>query len=74
NYFMASVFSWLNSGGITVLVFVPLIVNYILTYWVARTLLRGAQIPRALAVWGPRYGGDTGARPVALDPAAWQEP
>jgi hypothetical protein len=51
NYFMASVFSWLNSGGVTVLFLVPLLVNYTITYTLARTLLQRAGVPHAQWRW-----------------------
>jgi hypothetical protein len=48
NYFMVSIFNWLNSGGVIVLFFLPFLINYVITYWVARTLLEGAAIPLAV--------------------------
>lgn len=47
NYFMVSTFSWLNSGGITVLFLVPYVVNYFITYLVARAMLRASGIQAA---------------------------
>ncbi len=67
NYFMASVFSWLNSGGVTVLFFVPLLVNYLITYWAARMLLRRARVPIAFRRSSP-------PRPVVFDPPVLQQP
>jgi hypothetical protein len=53
-YFLASLFSWLHSGGLNVLLSVPLVVSYLCTYGVAAMLLRGARIPAAPRVPMPR--------------------
>lgn len=71
SYFMVSVFSWLNSGGVAVLFFVPLLTNYVITYWVARSLLRTARIPIAIRRPTPRPDSDADA-PVLQRPALEQ--
>lgn len=65
NYFITSVFMWMNSGGVTALFLFPLIVDYVLTYALARMLLRRAGIPHALWLW---------ARPRSMPAARVFEP
>jgi hypothetical protein len=52
-YFLNSVFTWLNSGGITALLAVPIAVKYVVTYVVAGVLLRTAHIPVAFRLSTP---------------------
>ncbi|MGH9308829.1 MAG: hypothetical protein ACRD1U_05620 [Vicinamibacterales bacterium] len=74
NYFMVSVFNWLNSGGVVVLFFVPFVLNYVVTYWVARMLLRGAGIPLSRGVRGrPGHTHDL-TRSVPFDAPIPQQP
>ena len=45
-FYMTSVLSWLNAGGITTLFLFPFIVNYAATYFLGYLLLSFAHIPR----------------------------
>ena len=44
-FFLTSVFSWLNAGGVVALFQLPFVVNYLLTYLVARVLVEVSGSP-----------------------------